>query len=375
VDYFTYSRNLSSFRKLSDRIGDFAPSGSLLIVSGRGMNVLWAQIWTALSVAVRVCGYSGLVVTTRPQRWLNRYYSLLGLELIYLDDWVKKIPKELPVDIRNLVQSAKTQADYRNINYRNAPVGEIALSTYSRHRGTGLIDLENPTVLEAVREWIGVICQSVEIAGLIYREFDVRILFFTEVFMEEYGGFYYAALSRDLNVIRFAGTVRDDALIVQHLSKANDRIHHASLAPSSWEWIKNQPFTEAMDSALMANFIERYGVKWHRSKRNHPNTRMMSVDEARRMLGISPGRKVAVIYSHILYDTLFFFGKDLFNDYAEWLVESVRVACQNPRVDWLVKVHPSNLWRGEMDSLHTCVSFQPTRPLILIRGSSWLTLV
>lgn len=350
-DYLAYARRLSSFRRVADRLNRIQTDGSLLIVSGRGMNVLWAQIWTAVSLSIRVRGYWGLVLTTRPQRWLNRYYKLLGLELIYLDEWAKSVPKTIPTEIRPAVDAARNLPDFRLIHYRDAPVGEIALSTYSRHHGTGLIGLDDPNVRKIVRDWIGLICQSMQIADQIYKRYKVRILFFTEVFMEEYGAFYYVALSRKLNIIRFAGTVRDDAIIVQHLSRTNDRVHHASLSPSSWGRVKKLPFTQEIDAALNENFLHRYGEKWHRSKRNHPNTKILSVEQARQILGIAAGRKVAVIYSHILYDTLFFFGTDLFKDYAEWLVESVRVAGTNQRLDWLIKVHPSNLWRGEMDSL------------------------
>ena len=100
---------------------------------------------------------------------------------------------------------------------------------------------------------------------------------------------------------------------------------------------------------LEQNFSDRYGDRWQLSKRNQPNTRVMPASEARKILGVAPEKKIAVIYSHILYDTLFFFGSDLFPCYADWFVESVKAACKNPNVQWFVKVHPSNLWRGELE--------------------------
>ena len=61
-----------------------------------------------------------------------------------------------------------------------------------------------------------------------------------------------------------------------------------------------------MEAELSQNFTDRYGNKWHRSKRNHPNTKILDPAAARQSLGIGPDRKVAAIYSHIRYDTLFF---------------------------------------------------------------------
>ncbi len=349
-DYRIYAKKISSFREIAQKI-TFHNKEALLVVSGRGMNVLLAQIWTVLSLSVRTYGYRGFVLTTHSQKNLNRYFKLLGLQLLWLDDLMQTTNIIVSEEFMRRINELSTFDDFRNLSYKEAPIGQIALSTYSRHHGTGIIDIADPKVRNAVTEWIFLIYRAMHVAELIVEKYNVRYLFFTEVFMEEYGAFYYVALSKNLNITRFAGTVRDDAIIAQHLTKENDRIHHASLSRRSWDKIKQLPVTSRIEAALTQNFVDRYGNKWHRSKRNHPNTQVMTVDEARNTLEIAPGRKVAVVFSHILYDTLFFFGTDLFENYAEWLVETVRIACQNSKLDWLIKVHPSNLWRGELNIL------------------------
>lgn len=350
IDYGKYALNLSFFRAIAGRLS-CQNKGSLLIVSGRGMNVLWAQIWSIFSLALRIHGYRGLVVTSRSSKHLNRYYRLLNLELIYYEDIVKDLPATLPGEIKEAVKQASSVQDYRNISYKDMPIGEIALSTYTRYHGTGVIDLGKTEVVKGIQEWMNILCQAKEAAEHIYQKYNVKIIFVAEIFFEEYGAFYYMALFRDLNIIKFTGTVRDNAFIFQHLNKSNDRLHHASVSNSLWARIKDAPFTGKMEAELEQNFLDRYGNKWHRSKRNFPNTRIIPVQQARKELDIKLDRKVAVIYSHILYDSLFFFGTDLFEDYAQCLIETVRAAFQNPNVDWLVKVHPSNLWRGELNTI------------------------
>jgi hypothetical protein len=39
----------------------------------------------------------------------------------------------------------------------------------------------------------------------------------------------------------------------------------------------------------------------------------------------------------------------LFEDYEQWLVESVRCAIDNTHLNWIIKVHPVNVWRSKMD--------------------------
>lgn len=349
-DYRLFRREAADFRRLARSL-PAATQGSVLLVSGRGMNALWAQTWPVLALGLARRGYSIKVITTRSQRLLNAYYRLFGVELLYYDKVRGRLRAESNAEIEAKIASISSFEEYSAFRVDDAPVGQIALSTYSRHAGTGLIDLDDAAVAGHVKYWIREIVLAMQIAARMFEEHGVKLLFFTEVFMEEYGGFYYAALARSLNIIRFAGTVRDDAYIMQHLAKANDRIHHSSIDRTTWEKLKRGQEEDRIEAELMQNFADRYGDKWHRSKRNHPNTRIVDTSRARELLGLRPGRKVAVIYSHILYDTLFFFGTDLFKDYVEWLVETVRAAVANPAIDWLVKVHPSNLWRGELDSL------------------------
>src|SRR5205814_1241843 len=131
-----------------------------------------------------------------------------------------------------------------------------------------------------------------------------------------------------------------------------DRTHFASISKKSWSRILAYPDSPVLETDLNQNFLDRYGERWSLSKRNQLKTRIISPGEARTLLGVPENRKIAVIFSHILYDTLFFNGEDLFQSYAQWLVETVKTACGNPKVQWFIKVHPSTLWRGELEYFH-----------------------
>jgi hypothetical protein len=74
---------------------------------------------------------------------------------------------------------------------------------------------------------------------------------------------------------------------------------------------------------------------------------LLEANEVRLRLGLTDNDKIAIIYSHILYDNLYFYGTDLFLNYNEWLVETVKTACNNKKVKWFIKIHPSNIWRRE----------------------------
>jgi len=349
-DFLAYCATIRPYRNLIATMPT-ADQGGLLIVSGRGMNLVWAQVWTLLSLCGRANCLKPYVLTTRAQEHINRYFRLLDIELLYLDDLLERGETPLPSEFFSRLEVAKTFEDFRALVLDRVPIGDIALSTYCRHHGTGLVDTRQQNVRDSVRRWIEQVWQAMVISRVIFARYDIRATYHTEVFMEEYGGIYYEALNAGIKVIRFAGTVRDDAYIIQHLTWENDRFHHAALSQSSWKIIKTLPSLERIRTELEQNFADRYSDKWHRSKRNYPASMIVDTVTARAELGVTDGRKVAVVYSHILYDSIFFYGTDLFKDYATWLIETVREAIANDKLEWFIKVHPSNIWRGEMGSM------------------------
>jgi hypothetical protein len=68
------------------------------------------------------------------------------------------------------------------------------------------------------------------------------------------------------------------------------------------------------------------------------------------MLGLSSDKKVAVIFPPILWDASFFYGKDLFDDYSHWFVETLRAAAANSRLQWVVKLHPAHIVKAKQDN-------------------------
>ena len=68
----------------------------------------------------------------------------------------------------------------------------------------------------------------------------------------------------------------------------------------------------------------------------------MNADSVYKKLRLDPRRKTAIIFPHIGYDASFGRGEDLFASYDEWLVETVRAACANTELQWVVRVHPDH---------------------------------
>jgi hypothetical protein len=101
-----------------------------------------------------------------------------------------------------------------------------------------------------------------------------------------------------------------------------------------------------MEDELEDDFARRYGGSWTLASQFQPDTAPHSADEIVKDLSLDPERRTAVVFTHVLWDATLFFGVDLFANYADWLVRTVESAIQNPSINWIVKAHPANVFRG-----------------------------
>ena len=47
----------------------------------------------------------------------------------------------------------------------------------------------------------------------------------------------------------------------------------------------------------------------------------------------------------------YFYGEDLFDNYGHWFAETVAAAVANPRMNWVIKLHPANLWKRKLSGV------------------------
>lgn len=66
-------------------------------------------------------------------------------------------------------------------------------------------------------------------------------------------------------------------------------------------------------------------------------------------LDLNPKYKTAILFTHILWDATLFFGKDIFENYEEWLVESIEKMTKIKKINWIIKCHPANSVKNVRD--------------------------
>ena len=164
------------------------------------------------------------------------------------------------------------------------------------------------------------------------------------------GEVFDGCLLRGVDTIQWCGAPQSDCLIYRRYTLDTRGEHPLALSDVMWGRLLTMPWSAADDQAVADRIAANYASgAWYNRQQLQEGKAILSADEVRRILGLDPSKKTAVIFSHILYDATFFYGESLFEDYEQWLVETVRAAIANPRLNWVVKVHPVNVWRSRMD--------------------------
>ena len=52
-----------------------------------------------------------------------------------------------------------------------------------------------------------------------------------------------------------------------------------------------------------------------------------------------------ILFAHIYYDTTYSYGKNLFENYEQWLIETCKSMMQNNNINWFIKIHPANKFK------------------------------
>ncbi|MGH3130010.1 MAG: hypothetical protein ACRDNX_04260, partial [Gaiellaceae bacterium] len=257
-----------------------------------------------------------------------------------------------------LLAEVGSTGELKELTYGGASVGRQVLSTISRHLHEGAVDLSDPRTREVAAQFLPIAIRTTLAAETLLGELDPDLVLFNERNYAAEGPLSDLALEQGRNVIQFVSGFEDETLVFKRYTAATKGLHPRSLSDESWPLVESLDWTAERDRELDEDFGRRYDGSTFLARWNQGSTRRQSRDQIMAALGLDPARKTAVVFSHVLWDANMFFGRDLFADQEEWFVETVRAACANDRANWVVKLHPANVWKlrrdrvsGELDEL------------------------
>jgi hypothetical protein len=289
----------------------------------------------------------------------RRYLEVYGIRrFVTLDRYLTPETDAVARKEAERIATEHSAAGLKDALFRGASVGRQALSTLSRHLHDGAVDVEDPETRALLVDFLALAIRTTLAADALLDELRPELVLFNERNYAAEGPLSDLALERELNVIQFVSGFEDDAMVFKRFTRETKGMHPRALSDESWPRVRALEWTPERDAELDAEFTHRYDGTTFLARWNQGWTRESSADELRGQLGLDPARPTAVVFSHVLWDANMFYGRDLFTDQEEWFVETVRAACENDRANWVVKLHPANVWKlrrdryeGELDEL------------------------
>jgi hypothetical protein len=294
------------------------------------------------------------VVLVQGESWVPRkYLTAFGIESFvtlapYLDEAARV---EARAEAARILEHEPTLADVRGLTFHGASIGRNILATVSRALHEGAVDLRDPRVRAKLEELLPRTLEATIAAERLLDDLHPELVLFLERNYAAEAPISDVALARGLNVVQYVSGSQDDTLVFKRFTRETRREHPRSLSEVSWDAVQRMPWTTDHETAVDEEFAKRYGNAWALSRRIQAWTSDRPRDEVVSALGLDPAKKTAVLFSHILWDANMFYGEDLFADQEEWFVETVRVAASNPAVNWIVKLHPANVWKLKREDL------------------------
>lgn len=293
-------------------------------------------------------GLTPVVLTHRACKNAQRLFRAFGItRFFFLDDLLKDADaSDIPALTERILREATTFGAFLGVTEGGIRIGNHVLSTVVRRTKGGSGTFQDPAVRELLGQLLPRSLHTARAAELLFERVRPEAVFFLEKGYSPYGEFFDAAIQRGLPCIQFVHSQKSDALILKRYGRENATTHPFSLAPATWERVKAMRWSPEDERAFRDELRRSYAEgTWFNRKFLLDGKKMKSPEEIRGQLKLDPQKKTAVIFSHVLWDATFFFGKTLFSDYEEWLVETVRAACANTAVNWIVKLHPDYAWK------------------------------
>jgi hypothetical protein len=329
-----------------------APTKTVLFCDLMTM-VATAKVESLMAGLLRLKGYRALVLLEKPDWALEAIFRAAAPDTAFIYRSAEIGPQELATArqaAEALMAKAASLQSLVDLEVDGYRIGRNVQSWVVRQFRVGRLDDADPQHRSATLETLTQSLATKVFVTRLLKERAPKTAVFVERGYTPAGEVFDGCVLAGVDVVQWLGAPQSDCLIYKRYNAANRGDHPLSLSDVTWQRLLEMPWGEEEDATVAEQIAANYeSGAWYNRQQLQEGKSVVAAEEVRRMLGLDPAKKTAIIFCHILYDATFFYGESLFDDYEQWMVETVRAAIANPNMNWIVKVHPVNVWRSRMD--------------------------
>jgi hypothetical protein len=324
-------------------------AGKSVLIMGMGRVRFIAQE-AAVRKSFELADYRCQVMVPQDGMVLEAYRRLGSDELVFMDHYQAAMPNEGA----RMLAGCKTLDDVTDLSVNGVRCGKYAVSTLMRKTRSGSFDLADLAIREELARALDRSLQCTRTARALLHKLKPNALVLVDRGYSPSGELFDTCIESDIPVFTWNAAHRNDSLMLKRYTRSNRDVHPSSLSEETWAQLQALPWTSQNSERVLQELERCYtSGEWYGEVGTQFNKKAVDKAALVRQLGLDPSRKTAVIFPHIFWDATFFWGTDLFKNYEEWFVETVKAACKNTAVNWVVKVHPANIVKNHRDGVST----------------------
>lgn len=316
-----------------------------------GMGMLdYIKVELALLKSLQLAGYRTVVLLGWRHPLHARYYELAGAEKVL--QWNEFAPTVDGRTVNAAMAGIRSTGQLLEFEHEGARAGRFAAAGSLRSLRIGNLDLESGEVRPFVAQRLLDAMNSAAAAGELIHWVKPHLAIFVDRGYTPQGELFDRCLAAGVDTVTYNAAHKNNCLIFKRYTPQTRDTHPSSLSFDSWDRLRRIEWTDSHRQRLRDEIYTNYAKgEWYNEVGTQFHKRIVPQSELIRRLRLDPAKKTAVIFSHIFWDATFFWGRDLFANYEEWFVGTVRAACANSSVNWIVKVHPANVTKNRRDGV------------------------
>jgi len=319
-----------------------------VLISGAGF--VGEPVELSLIKALELADCIPVVLVHRTAKIDLLYYKLAVRQFIFWEDFTG-LPDTAAAEA--ILARCKSVQELKEFIFEDIRVGLYAVSLTLRYHRIGSLDLGEPQQRLMLIEQLASAMLYASAAQSIVRSIRPQMALYMDGVYTPEAEFVDACLANGVDAISWDMAHRSDTLMLKRYKNWNSERDRNSLSQKSWEILRDMPWSDRHREQLQQEIYDSYATgDWYNNSDTQFNKRLLDANTVNRELGLDARKKTAFIFLPILWDATLVGGIDLFRDYEEWLVETVRAACRNDRVKWVIKVHPAHVGKALDDGFH-----------------------
>jgi hypothetical protein len=350
-----YKREILELKKITEQIGNtlkvplyrLEDSQKTVLIMGMG-DVKSIALESSVRKSFELAGYRCKILVPQDQMIIKAYKQLGCDQLIffahYEDDSINEASK--------ILEKCSNLDDVINININGVRCGKYAASTLMRKTRSGSLNLADHSIRKELTVALNRSIQCAKTSSKLILVLKADALVLVDRGYSPSGELFDTFINSRIPVFTWNATHRNDSLMLKRYTNSNRDMHPSSLSNESWEKIKNNKSVNNFKQLISEELETCYNSgEWYGEVGTQLNKKTLRKDEIYKILDLNIKKRTVIIFPHIFWDATFFWGSDIFENYEEWFVETLKAACKNSEVNWIIKVHPANIVKNNREGI------------------------